>query len=178
MLMVVLLLAIVRDLYRIAPLKALIAGLFLGASIISGLLLGLTVLRVSKFAFQSTILTTSEQRWLEGGITYLNQLHLIFVDGWFFFAGIGWIFMGLAALNCRNWGRAIGFVTLASGVMVIGGTVGNYWLPTYGEMAPSFVYMLVSKLGEGGIALGFLTAGLLAWSLSTDSSEVTNGRYR
>ena len=169
-LMAVLLLSIVRDLYRIAALRALIAGLFLSASVVSGLLLGITVLKVSEFAFQSTILTTDEQRWLEGGVTFLNQLHLVFVDGWFFFAGIGWIFLGLAALSCRNWGRAIGFVTLAAGVMVVGGVVLSYWLPVYGEMAPSFVGLLADKLNSGGMALGLLTSGLLAWSLSTYTS--------
>ena len=70
LLMAVLLLSLVRDLYRIAALRALVAGLFLGASIVSGLLLGITVLKVSKFAFQSTILSGDEQQWLEGGITF------------------------------------------------------------------------------------------------------------
>ena len=164
--MAVLLLSIVRDLYPIAELRALIAGLFLGASVVSGLLLGLTVLKVSVFAFQSTVLTADEQRWLEGGVTFLNQLHLIFFDAWGFFAGIGWTFLGLAALSLRNWGRAIGFAMLTAGVMVVAGVILSYWLPTYGEMAPSFVGLLADKIGGGGMAVGILTTGLLAWSLS------------
>ena len=77
-------------------------------------------------------MTTDEQRWLEGGVTFLNQLHLVFVDGWFFFAGIGWIFLGLAALSCRNWGRAIGFVMLAAGVTMNEALLGANWSPSSG----------------------------------------------
>lgn len=101
----------------------------------------------------------------EGGITFLNQLHLIFVDAWFFFAGIGWTFLGLAALSGRNWVHNIGYGMLTAGIMLTAGVISTYWLPTYGEMAPSFIGSLANKLGEGGMALGLLTSGLLGWTL-------------
>ncbi len=162
--MAVLLLSIVRDLYANAPSRALLAGLFLGGSVVAGLLQGITILRVSEFAFQSPILSGDEQRWLEGGVTFLNQLHLIFVDAWFFFAGIGWFFLGLAALSGGSWARRIGFAMLIGGIMLVAGVELRYWLLSYGDMAPAFVASLADKLG-GGMALGLLTSGILGWLL-------------
>ncbi|MFB3107630.1 MAG: hypothetical protein ACE1ZA_22270 [Pseudomonadales bacterium] len=170
----VLFLAIVRDLYAYSRLKALLAGLFLGASMISGLLLGFTVLRVSAFAFQSTVLSAAEQQWLEGGVTFLNQIHLIFLDGWYFFVGLGWIFTGLAAVRCPTWSRAIGFAALAAGVMVVSGVVAAFWRPTYGETVSLLVSSLQETLIEGGLALGLASTGLLAWSLSSSTSDGAN----
>ncbi|MCZ6617582.1 MAG: hypothetical protein O7E57_05575 [Gammaproteobacteria bacterium] len=170
----VLFLAIVRDLYAFSRLRALLAGLFLGASMISGLLLGFTVLRVSAFAFQSTVLSAAEQQWLEGGITFLNQIHLIFLDGWYFFVGLGWIFMGLAASGCGHRNRAIGFIAVTAGAMVLGGVMAAFWRPTYGEMVPLLVASLQNKSIEGGLALGLATSGLLAWSLSFGASDQVN----
>ena len=167
----VLFLAIVRDLYPVSRLDALLAGLFLGASMIMGLLLGFTVLRVSAFAFQSTVSGPEEQQWLEGGVTFLNQLHLIFLDGWYFFAGLGWIFAGLAAVRCSRWTRAFGFAALAAGILVVGGVVAAFWRPTYGEMVSLLVSSLQNKVISGGLALGMAATGLLAWSLSSGTSD-------
>ncbi len=167
----VLFLAIVRDLYAFSRLKALLAGLFLGASMISGLMLGFTVLRVSAFAFQSTVLSAEEQHWLEGGVTYLNQIHLIFLDGWYFFVGLGWIFMGLAALSYGHWSRVFGFVAVTAGVIVLGGVIAAFWRPTYGEMVPLLVQSLQNRSVEGGLALGLAATGLLTWSLSWEAGD-------
>ncbi len=167
----VLFLAIVRDLYAFSRLKALLAGLFLGASMISGLLLGFTVLRVSAFAFQSSVLTAEEQHWLEGGVTSLNQIHLIFLDGWYFFVGLGWIFMGLAALSYGHWSRVFGFVAVTAGVIVLGGVIAAFWRPTYGEMVPLLVQSLQNRSVEGGLALGLAATGLLTWSLSWEAGD-------
>ncbi len=151
-------------------LKALLAGLFPGASMINGLLLGLTVFKVSAFAFRST-LSAAEQQRLKGDVTFLNQIHLIFLDGWYFFVGLGWIFTGLAAVRCPTWSRAIGFAALAAGVMVVSGVVAAFWRPTYGEWVSLLVSSLQETLIEGGLALGLAATGLLTWSLSWEVGD-------
>ncbi len=151
-------------------LKALLAGLFPGASMINGLLLGLTVFKVSAFAFRST-LSAAEQQRLKGDVTFLNQIHLIFLDGWYFFVGLGWIFMGLAASGGGHWNRAIGFVAVTAGAMVLGGVMAAFWRPTYGEMVPLLVQSLQNRSVEGGLALGLAATGLLTWSLSWEVGD-------
>ena len=99
-------LALLRDLYRYAPLAALLGGLFLGGSVLLGMALGLTTLKVNEFALQLVAgraqqqpwFTPEQDVWLRGGINFLNQLHLIFVSGWFLCTGIGWMFVGWGAL--------------------------------------------------------------------------------
>ncbi len=111
---------------------------------------------------------------MEDGVTFLNQIHLIFLDGWYFFVGLGWIFTGLAAVRCPTWSKAIGFAALAAGVMVVSGVVAVFWRPTYGETVSLLVSSLQETLIEGGLALGLASTGLLAWSLSSSTSDEPN----
>ena len=96
---------------------------------------------------------------LEGRVTFLNQRHLIFLDGWYFYVGLGWIFTGLAAVRCPAWSRAIGFAALAAGVMVVSGVVAAF-LRSYGKTVSLLVSSLQETLIEGGLALGLASTGL------------------
>lgn len=153
-------------LYGDAPVRTLLAGLFLGGSVLAMVPLAITILKVSEFSFQATVATPEESQWLEGGVTFLNQLHLIFVHSWFLLSGLGWIFLGLAAQSGPSWRRRSGAVALGGGGAVVGGEVLRAWLPRLGETVPMMVASSEAMLVDGGMALGFLGSGLLAWFVS------------
>lgn len=154
-----------RRLYPRAPLSSLLAGLFLGASIVMGLMLGLTVLKVSEFAVQAASATAEQQTWLHEGVGFLIQLHLVFVYGWFLFTGLGWLFLGSGSLSGNSAIRRGGVLAIVAGAMVIAGVGARFWLPSYGALAPPLVIASAQHLFEIGMALGFLASGLLGWML-------------
>ncbi len=161
--------SILPRLYTGAAVRTLLAGLFFGGSVIAVVPLAITILKVSEFAFQATVVSPAEVRWLEGGVTFLNQLHLVFVHSWFLLSGLGWMFLGLAspasatAPRLCKWGRV---AALCAGGAVLAGEVLRAWLPQLGPTLPTFVASGEAMLVDGGMALGFLGTALLAWSLS------------
>lgn len=159
--------ALLPRLYNSAPVQTLLAGLFLGGSVLAVVPLAITILKVSEFGFQAMVATPEEQRWLERGITFLNQLHLIFVHSWFLLSGLGWILLGLAALKGPGWQRWSGAIALGGGGAVVSGEILRAWLPQLGQTVPMFVASSEAILVDGGMALGFLGTSLLAWSVST-----------
>ena len=148
-----------------APLSSTIGGLFLGASGICGLLVAPAVARVNEFAFQAVGAQPAEREWLQGGMAFLNQLHLIFITGWLLFLGLGWVALGLAAVRLAGRYRLAGCVVLLSAIMILVSVGARYWLPTYGATVPAGV-LLLSGEGFGlGIATGLIGSGLLGWML-------------
>lgn len=163
---------LLRSLYRYASLETLVAGLFLGASILSGVFIVLTALKVNEFALQATVASAEEQTWLRGGISFLNQIHLIFVYGWFLLTGLGWVFVGAGALRVRGWIRGIGGVELLAGLLAVTALFLRGWLPSYGVEVPALMVFSSDQLSAGGMALGFLASGMLAWSLGGPKSRL------
>lgn len=174
-LLAILLFGLLPQLYHAAPTRILLAGLFLGGSVLAVVPMAVTILKVSEFAFQGTIATPGERQWLEGGVTFLNQLHLILVHSWFLLSGVGWIFLGLAGVSGsgrRKWGGA---AALAGGGAVVSGEVLRAWLPALGETVPMAVASGEAMLVGGGMALGGLGTALLAWSVSPSARVADTG---
>lgn len=147
------------------PLSSIMGGLFLGASGICGLLVAPAVARVNEFAFQAVGAQPAEREWLQGGMAFLNQIHLIFISGWLLFLALGWVALGLGAVRMAGRYRLGGCMVLLGAVMILVSVGARYWLPTYGTSTPAGV-LLLSGEGFGlGIATGLVGSGLLAWML-------------
>jgi len=164
---------VLSKLYKTAPVPTLLATLFLGGSVLAVVLQAFTILRVSEFAFQATIASPDERRWLENGVTFLNQLHLIFVHSWFLLTGLGLVFLGLASFGHSRWRTWAGAATLGGGLAVVSGEVLRAWFPELGETVPMALASAVtgtptgdSMLVAGGGALGLLGTSLLVWCVS------------
>lgn len=178
--------ALLRDLYPHAPVAALVAGLLLGGSVLFGLILMLTALKVNEFALQAADgsaqqqpwFSAEQQAWLRGGINFLNQLHLIFVWGWLFCLGVGWMAVGSGVLGARVPARLVrlsGGLALVAGVGIVVGVLFELWEPTYAGNLPRFAVFFIRQW-EVAIAAGFLASGVLGWSLAdkTAPSTATN----
>jgi hypothetical protein len=166
MLFAILFFGVLSKLYNAAPVPTLLATLFLGGSVLAVVLQAATILRVSEFAFQATIATTDERRWLEGGVTFLNQLHLIFVHSWFLLTGLGWVFLGQASFGHSRWRNWAGAATLGGGVAVVSGEVLRAWFPELGETIPMALASGQAMIVAGGMSLGVLGTGSLALCVS------------
>ncbi len=160
---------VVRGFSRL-PLASLVAGLFLGASGICGLLVLPSVARVNEFAFQAVGAPTGEVEWLRGGMAFLNQLHLFFVAGWLMFLGLGWLALGLGLLRLPGGPRLCGIPILVGGVGILGSLAADYSLPTYGETAPGAVIVL-SGVFSVGITVGLIGTGLLSFLLERERAR-------
>ena len=156
---------LITKLYRQAPVPSLLAGLFLGGSVLSGVFFALTVLKVNEFAFQATILSSAEREWLRDGITFWNQLHLVFIYGWFLTVGLGWVFAGWASFGRGRAMRTAAATAILGGLVVVLSVVARFWLPSYGAEAPEFMLVLGGQAHDVGMALGLLGSGLLGWLL-------------
>ena len=168
--------ALLRDLYPHAPLAALVAGLFLGGSVLFGLTLVLTALKINEFALQAAAgsaqqqpwFSAEQQEWLSGGINFLNQLHLIFVWGWLLCLGLGWVFVGWGVLAGRAVARVVrlsGSLALVAGLGVVTGVLFELWEPTYAGN-PTRLAVFFVRQWEVAIAAGLLASGVLGWSLA------------
>ena len=163
--------SVLRGLYFHAPLPSIIAFLFLGGSVLFGLLVGLALVRVNEFAFQVASAGVEQKEWLRTGIGFLIQIHLIFVYGWLLCTGLGWIFVGSGTFRGSQWLRRIGAVELVAGSMVVTSVIADAWMPMYGEKAPRFAEFLSGDLFGVGISLGLLASGVLFWLLKTQQYE-------
>jgi len=157
---------VTRGLIPHAPVSASLGGLFLGGSVLAGFLLGITALKVTELAIQSAAATPEEQTWFRGGITYLNQAHLVFVYGWFLFTGLGWLSLGMATARSDRWTRLFGRVGAAAGLLICLGVLARFWLPSYGPLAPQAFLFVASNTIELGLAIGLLATWVLGWRFS------------
>jgi len=165
--------AILRELYPHAPLPSLLAGLFLGGSVLFGIILGFTALKINEFALQVAAgsaqeqewFTSEQQEWLRDGINFLNQIHLIFVWGWLLCLGLGWMFVGWGAFSGPVGTRLAGGAELLSGLAVVTGVMFELWEPTYAGNPPPLALIFIRQW-QIAIALGLLASGVLAWSLT------------
>ncbi len=151
------------------PLSAIMGGLFLGASGICGLLVAPAVARVNEFAFQAVGAQPAEREWLQGGMAFLNQLHLIFISGWLLFLGLGWVALGVGAVRMAGHYRLGGCLGLLGAVMILVSVGARYWLPTYGATVPAGI-LLLDAVFSLGIAVGLLGSGLLAWMIEGEDA--------
>ncbi len=147
-----------------APLSSIMGGLFLGASGICGLLVAPAVARVNEFAFQAVGAQPAEREWLQGGMAFLNQLHLIFISGWLLFLALGWVALGLGAVRMAGRYRLGGCLVLLGAVIILVSVGARYWLPTYGATVTAGVLLLDRMIGVG-IPTGLIGTGLLGWML-------------
>jgi len=178
--------ALVCELYPRAPAPSVLAGLFLGGSVLFGFGLGLTVLKVNEFAVEAVTAAQSGQQWfsaeqgawLRGGINFLIQLHIIFVSGWFLWTGLGFGFTGWAAIRGRANPRVVAVAQAVAGLTMVVGVLVRIYQPA--DPGAQVWTLLETKLTEGGIALGLLTSGILAWSAGPATlaqAEAGRGRY-
>ena len=168
--------AVLSKLYNAAPVPTLLATLFLGGSVLAVVLQAFTILRVSEFGFQATVVSPDERRWLENGVTFLNQLHLIFVHSWFLLTGLGWVFLGVASFGSSRWRNWAGVATLGGGVAVVSGEILRAWFPELGETVPMALASGQSMLGGGGMALGVLGTSLLVWCVSGPPAGIADAQ--
>jgi hypothetical protein len=152
--------ALLRQLWQRAQQATLVAATFLAGATILGVVIGLSILKVSEFAVQSMLAAPGEQAWLRDGITYMNQLHLFYVHSWIFCMAVGWITVGAAAAQVRH-----GRLVLAAGAAVAITFLARVWLPVFGPTAPGFAVLLSDQVMMVGVAAGWLGSGLLGRSL-------------
>ena len=169
---------LLRNLYPDAPLESLVGGLFLGGSVLCGLLVGLTALKTSEFALQVVAgsarqevwYSLEQQIWLHNGIKFLMQLHLVLVAGHTFLIGLGWVVVASGVLRAHRRWRLVGLATLLAGLLAITQVAIRTWLPVYSGGAP-LLNPLQGILLKAAMSLGFLASGILAWLLAGDSSR-------
>jgi hypothetical protein len=154
-----------RALYRRAPTATILAGAFLGGSIIAGLLVGTSVLKVAEFAIQAGAATAAEQEWLRAGVNFMNQLHLFYVSGWLLATGLGWIFLGAAARAAGQATRRPGTLLATAGGGIVLSVAARTLLPVAGPAAPAAVVALGEPLSSVGFGAGLLATGLLLRAL-------------
>jgi hypothetical protein len=157
---------LLHRLYHRSPPFVLTAGIFLAGSVIAGLLVGSSVLKVGEFAVQSTGGTAAEQEWISAGINFLNQLHLFYVSAWFLSTGLGWLFLGMSALTpAAGMTRTGARLLIGAGLVLIVSVLARSWLPTYGTEASALVVTMSEPLATFGVGLGFVGCMVL-WRAS------------
>jgi hypothetical protein len=148
---------LLHRLYHRSPPAVLTAGIFLAGSVVAGLLVGSSVLKVGEFAVQSTGVTAAEQEWVRAGINFLNQLHLFYVSVWFLSTGLGWSFLGMSAMTPVGGATRTGArLVLGGGLVLIVSVLARSWLPTYGTEASTLMVAMSEPLATFGAGLGFV----------------------
>lgn len=173
--------AVVHDLYSHSPVSTLVGGVFLGGSVLFGIALGLTALKINEFALQAARgaaqqepwFTPEQQLWVRDGINFLNQLHLISVWGWLLCLGLGFFFVGAGALAAHLPSRLIrpaGGIGLLAGLALVSGVFFELWEPMYAGAPPRHAVFFL-RLWEIAVAAGFLSSGTLGWLLPGQMPE-------
>lgn len=174
--------AILRDLYPHSQVPAMAGGVFLGGSVLFGIALGLTALKINEFVLQSARgavqqqpwYTPEQQMWVRDGINFLNQLHLISVWGWLLCLGLGFFFVGagVRAAHLPNRLTLIaGWIGLLSGLGLVSGVLFELWEPMYAGAPPRHAIFFL-RLWEVAVAGGFLATGALGWLLPLESRRI------
>ena len=159
--------SILRLAYRCSPLSIIIASFFLGGSLVLGVLIGSALVLVSTFAFQVTLSSPHQQEWLQTGLPFLIQIHLIYVYGWFFCTALGWFAFSFSVMKVKGWIRYFGRAKLLASLIILVSLTIRAWLPLYGEQAPVFV-VVIGRLFGIGMGLGLLASGFLYLLLEND----------
>jgi len=168
--------AVLRDLHPHSQVPALAGGVFLGGSVLFGIALGLTALKINEFALQTARgatqqqpwYTPEQQVWVRDGINFLNQLHLISVWGWLLCLGLGFFFVGEGALAAHlpnRLNRLAGGIGLLAGLGVVIGVFFEFWEPMYSGAPPRHAVFFL-RLWEVAVAAGFFATGALGWLLA------------
>lgn len=164
---------IILKLYPIAPAPVILATLFLGGAILFGLLVGISLMRVNEFIFQSASASEQEIQWLRSGIGFLIQIHLIYVFGWILCTGLGLTCLGSAAYRLSpSATRSLAFSLLPSGLLIVASITARLWLPYYGETAPTYAVFL-SRL-EIPLSIGLIASGSFSWLLGAHQHQRHN----
>jgi hypothetical protein len=169
--------AVAEKAYRRAPFPSLLAGLYLGGSVLMGLLVGIEVLKVNEYALQAAAgaaqqpqwYSPEQREWLHDGVNFLLQNHLVFVSGWFLFTGVGLAMLGWAAVARMPGLRWAGGIAAAGGVITIAGVYVRMWMPAAADSR--LVTILAAKLTDVGMATGLLGSGILGWWLEREARE-------
>jgi hypothetical protein len=164
--------ALLWRLVRFAPLVTLVAATFLGGAAVVGVVIGLSILKVSEFAVQSVLMEPAEQAWLQSGITFMNQLHLFFVHSWIACTALGLLALGRAAM-LAGWHPATSRLVAAAGLATLAGAIARAWLPAFGPEAPAAVVLMSDQLLMVAVAGGWLATGLLGWRHAAASRPAT-----
>lgn len=162
---------LVRSMSHRSPILAILAAVFFAGGTLSGVFIGLTALKVNELAFQHAMAPENARTWLENGMAFLNQLHLVSVYGWFLCSGIAWLMVGLAAPAMRGKARLAALIVLGGALALVVGVGARHWLPGSGAQVSARVAFLGSEFVEFGMALSFLGSGLLAWLLEGDRTR-------
>lgn len=173
--------AVLRDLHPHSQVPALTAGVFLGGSVLFGIALGLTALKINEFALQTARgaaqqqpwYTPEQQVWVRDGINFLNQLHLISVWGWLLCLGLGFFFVGAGVLAAHLPNRMIlvaGWIGLFAGLGLVSGVLFELWEPVYAGAPPRHAVFFL-RLWEVAVAGGFLATGALGWLLANEGPQ-------
>jgi hypothetical protein len=166
-------LSILRKLSSLAPVHVALATLFFAGAILFGLLVGVSLLRVNEFVFQSASATEREVEWLRNGIGFLIQIHLIYVFGWLLCTGLGLTCIGAASRRLTTtMTRRFALIQLLSGLLMVGSVIARLWLPYFGETAPTYA-VFISRL-EIPMSFGLITSGALSWILNPDNRHNGN----
>jgi hypothetical protein len=150
-------------LFRTAPVAVLVAGAFLGAALLSGLLIFTSLIKVVEFSVQTQTAAAAEVEWLTAGINYLTQVHLFYVSAWILATGIGWLCVGAAARDMGEAWRRGSLLLLAGGTLFLVGWVVRLLLPLAGTTAPAVLLGVIEAVPSAAFGCGLLGyASLLA----------------
>ncbi len=167
---------LLRHLYRKAPLESLVGGLFLGGSILCGLLVGLIALKTNEFVLQAAAgsarheawYSPEQHTWLHNGIYFLMQIHVVFGLGHVLLLGLGWVAVALGLLRAEAKWRLWAVMMLLAGVLAVARVALRAWLPVYTGDAP-LLDLLQGFMFKVSTSFGYLASAILAWRLAGKS---------
>lgn len=150
-----------------APIRSVFAGVFLGAAVLCGFLVVLSVLKISELALQALAAGGEQEAWLRPGMNLLFQLHVVYGSAFFLCMGWGWFLMGTAmwAVPVRAWWtRSAAAILLLAGLVGIVVVLDRAWLPTFGAQAPSWaVFLSREAFGNTALVWALLASGIFGW---------------
>jgi hypothetical protein len=159
---------LLRRLYRTSPQQTTLAAVFLGGSVLCGLLAATSVLKVAEFTVQANAATAVEQEWLLAGINFMNQLHLFYVSGWMLAAAAGWSFLGYGALAAGTSALRGARLLLGGGVLLGISAVVRMILPAFEPQMPAVIAGLTEPLASVAFGAALIGGGLLLRSVPAE----------
>jgi hypothetical protein len=161
---------LLRRLFRTSPQHTILAAIFLGGSVLCGLLIATSVLKVAEFAVQANAAAAAEQEWLGAGVNFMNQLHLFYVSGWMLAASAGWAFLGYGALAAGPMAARGARLLLAGGVLLGVSAAARTLLPAFEPHAAALLVGLTEPLSSVAFGAALIGSGLLLRSVPAASS--------